>query len=89
MRLTPHWESIQRPLIAIATGTGIAPVRALIQDREVYRGRAEVGPVLLFFGCRNEHADFHFRHEWQTYEGLKVIPAFSRDPSPRTRTPSI
>ena len=82
--LNPNWDTISRPIIAIATGTGIAPIRAVIQDRDVYRDEedapAEPGPVLLFFGCRNEHADFHFRHEWAAAPNMTVIPAFSRDP---------
>ena len=82
--LNPNWETISRPVIAIATGTGIAPIRAVLQDRDVYRDEAdapvEVGPVLLFFGCRNEHADFHFQHEWAAAPDMTVIPAFSRDP---------
>jgi sulfite reductase alpha subunit-like flavoprotein len=66
-----------RPLIAIATGTGVAPVRSLIHDRSQSSPRAE---TLLFFGCRNKSADYHFHEEWATTEDLTVIPAFSRDP---------
>jgi sulfite reductase alpha subunit-like flavoprotein len=73
-----------RPLIAIATGTGIAPIRALIQERAIYR---HPGDTLLFFGCRNRSADFYFEHEWKLYPNMTVYPAFSRDrivPDPRT-----
>ncbi|KAH8894078.1 riboflavin synthase domain-like protein [Thozetella sp. PMI_491] len=73
-------ENIERPVIAIATGTGIAPIRALIQDREQWRNKARVGPVLLFFGCRSKDADYHFGDEWAEYPDLHVLPAFSRDP---------
>ncbi|CAK7200252.1 NAPDH-dependent diflavin reductase [Sporothrix eucalyptigena] len=68
-----------RPLIAIATGTGVAPVRSLIHDRTQNSPRAE---TLMFFGCRNKSADFHFHEEWEKTESLTVIPAFSRDPKP-------
>lgn len=68
----------RRPLVAIATGTGIAPIMSLIEERQRWAGG--VGPVLLFFGCRNKDADFHFKNEFQRFEFLEVIPAFSRDP---------
>ncbi|SPQ20084.1 fc319fa7-e8b6-402d-a3e9-d6c20f5c9db6 [Thermothielavioides terrestris] len=74
----------RRPLIAIATGTGIAPIRAVIQERAQHRG---AGDTLLFFGCRNRSADFYFEREWPLYPNLIVYPAFSRDnivPDPRT-----
>lgn len=68
----------RRPLIAIATGTGIAPVRSLIWERQMYRA---IGPQLLFFGCRNRKADFYFENEWEELgDTITVIPAFSRDP---------
>ncbi|KAK3944765.1 hypothetical protein QBC46DRAFT_251137 [Diplogelasinospora grovesii] len=67
----------QRPLIAVATGTGIAPIRALIQDRSAF---ADQGPTLLFFGCRNRRADFYFHDEWDMRGNIEVHAAFSRDP---------
>lgn len=68
----------RRPLIAIATGTGIAPVRSLIWERQMYRA---LGPQLLFFGCRNRKADYYYENEWEDLgEVITVIPAFSRDP---------
>lgn len=69
---TPH------PLIAVATGTGIAPIRALIQSRAT---TTTAGPTKLFFGCRSRHADFFFADEWRTHPDLDVYPAFSRDAS--------
>lgn len=84
-----------RPLIAVATGTGIAPIRALLSDR---RRAGITAPALVFFGCRNEHADFFFENERQRGEtphvsddywgdNVKVIPAFSRDENPRQVDP--
>lgn len=67
----------RRPVIAVATGTGIAPIRAFIQDRELY---TDSSSVLLFYGCRNERADFHFHEEWEENDKVTVFPAFSRDP---------
>ncbi|EGO59010.1 hypothetical protein NEUTE1DRAFT_120894 [Neurospora tetrasperma FGSC 2508] len=68
-----------RPLIGVATGTGIAPFRALLQDRCLVQDQQKLGPTLLFFGCRNAAADFHFQEEWGTVPNLTVYPAFSRD----------
>lgn len=79
----------RRPLIAIATGTGVAPIRAVIQERDCYSG---AGDTMLFFGSRNRSADFHFAHEWRSYPNLRVFPAFSRDgiePDPKTTVTTI
>ncbi|KAK2589770.1 NAPDH-dependent diflavin reductase [Conoideocrella luteorostrata] len=75
----------RRPLIAFATGTGIAPVRSLIQERLTYASQGDVNspaPTLLFFGNRNKDADYFFSDEWQCLvkeESLSIFTAFSRD----------
>jgi sulfite reductase alpha subunit-like flavoprotein len=71
----------KRPVIAVATGTGIAPIKHLMEDRYDRTTAASMGETVLFFGCRNEHADFHYRDVWTSLGGLEVIPAFSRDPA--------
>ncbi|PHH70969.1 hypothetical protein CDD82_6816 [Ophiocordyceps australis] len=55
-------DNARRPLVAMATGTGVAPVRSLLHERATY---AHAAPALLFFGCRNRTADFFFAHEWR------------------------
>ncbi|KAI0840770.1 riboflavin synthase domain-like protein [Hypoxylon sp. FL0890] len=65
----------QRPLLAIAPGTGIAPIRAHLWDR---RDEPQAGEAMLFFGGRNKNADFYFKNEWEKF-GVKVFTAFSRD----------
>ncbi|KAL2173842.1 uncharacterized protein P884DRAFT_86842 [Thermothelomyces heterothallicus CBS 202.75] len=82
--LVPNLAAAKRPLIAIGTGTGVAPIRAVIQERGCFDG---AGDTLLFFGCRNRDADYHFAREWSSYPNVKVYPAFSRDkiePDPKT-----
>lgn len=64
--------------MAIATGTGIAPIRSVIQERYSYT--PDTGHTLLFFGCRSQNADYYFKDEWEYYDELQVITAFSRDP---------
>ncbi|KAI1142413.1 riboflavin synthase domain-like protein [Hypoxylon sp. FL0543] len=65
----------RRPLLAIAPGTGVAPIRAHLWDR---REEPQAGEAILFFGGRNQNADFYFKNEWEKL-GIKVITAFSRD----------
>jgi sulfite reductase alpha subunit-like flavoprotein len=83
----PHQlEHAFRPLIAVATGTGIAPIRALIQERDchheeqLHRASVPLPKTMLFFGCRGT-ADYHFWDEWANMlSPVVVIPAFSREP---------
>ena len=72
-------DNVQRPLVAIATGTGIAPIRSLIYERLTHPNPA---PMLLFFGNRNRKADYFFEDEWERLAStgaLSVMTAFSRD----------
>ncbi|KAI1329717.1 riboflavin synthase domain-like protein [Xylariaceae sp. FL0255] len=70
-----------RDLLVIATGTGIAPMRSLILQREAERmqeNHESGGRTVIFFGGRNRSADFYFEKEWIDLE-IQVITAFSRD----------
>jgi sulfite reductase (NADPH) flavoprotein alpha-component len=68
------------PIIMIGAGTGIAPYRAFMQEREA---RDSSGPSWLFFGERNFRTDFLYQTEWQTLikDGIltRMDVAFSRD----------
>lgn len=74
------------PLLCIATGTGVAPIRNVLRQ---VAGLSAQGwkdvPVVLVFGCRRETEDYLYREEWATLKEtgalptLRVIPAFSRD----------
>jgi sulfite reductase (NADPH) flavoprotein alpha-component len=68
------------PVIMIGPGTGIAPFRAFMQEREA--SEAE-GDNWLFFGDQTFTQDFLYQTEWQGYlkSGLltKIDLAFSRD----------
>ncbi|KAI0457497.1 riboflavin synthase domain-like protein [Xylaria acuta] len=63
------------PLLAIAAGTGIAPIRSLLHCREASDVEQE---SVLFYGGRNSAADFLFEEEWEE-AAVDVITAFSRD----------
>ena len=68
------------PIIMVGPGTGIAPFRAFMQEREATEAS---GKNWLFFGNPNFTQDFLYQVEWQRYikEGLlsKISLAFSRD----------
>ena len=72
------------PVVMIAAGSGIAPMRGFIQERALQKesGR-DVGKMLLFFGCRSPEEDYLYSktdiEEWIQSGLLEVRPAFSRD----------
>jgi sulfite reductase (NADPH) flavoprotein alpha-component len=68
------------PVIMIGPGTGIAPFRSFVQERD---NRDAEGKNWLFFGDRTFTQDFLYQVEWQKYlkSGLvtQLDVAFSRD----------
>jgi sulfite reductase alpha subunit-like flavoprotein len=77
------------PLILIAPGTGIAPLRSFLQERAIKRQEnpRTIAPSILFFGCRDRSKDYYFQNEWNSMvsSGVleKVIVAASREGTPR------
>ncbi len=68
----------------VGPGTGIAPMRAFLQERRFQREQETVvGKSVLYFGCRNSNEDFIYREELQGYQAdgtLDVLyTAFSRE----------
>ncbi|RUP44885.1 hypothetical protein BC936DRAFT_148898 [Jimgerdemannia flammicorona] len=66
------------PLIMIGPGTGVAPMRGILESR-IHEGATD---NVLFFGCRYRDKDYLYADEWaaRTAEGcLTVFTAFSRD----------
>jgi len=68
------------PMIMIGAGTGVAPYRAFLQEREA---RGAGGRSWLFFGERHFRTDFLYQTEWQGWlkDGTlsRMDVAFSRD----------
>ncbi|KAF0096237.1 MAG: cysJ [Puniceicoccaceae bacterium 5H] len=68
------------PIIMVGPGTGIAPFRSFVEDREATGAR---GRNWLFFGDQRFLYDFYYQTEWQDYlkSGIltKMDVAFSRD----------
>lgn len=73
------------PIIMIGAGTGVAPYRAFLQEREA---RDAGGKSWLFFGDRNFRTDFLYQTEWQGWlkDGTlsRMDVAFSRDGAEKT-----
>jgi sulfite reductase (NADPH) flavoprotein alpha-component len=68
------------PIVMIGPGTGVAPFRAFLEEREETGAR---GRTWLFFGDRRFRTDFLYQTDWQRWlkEGVltRMDVAFSRD----------
>ncbi len=82
VQANPHFRlpADDAPIIMIGAGTGVAPYRAFLQEREA---SGVSGRSWLFFGERNFHTDFLYQTEWQGWlkDGVlgRLNVAFSRD----------
>ncbi|XP_037026128.1 NADPH--cytochrome P450 reductase isoform X2 [Bradysia coprophila] len=74
---------VETPVIMIGPGTGLAPFRGFIQERDLSRkDNQSVGDTILYFGCRKKAEDFIYGEELEDYvkKGtLNLRVAFSRD----------
>ncbi len=75
-------ESGDAPVIMIGPGTGIAPFRAFLEQRQAF---GEKGPMWLFFGEQRRVSDFLYEEQFNgmVKDGTlaKLDTAFSRDTS--------
>jgi len=73
-------ENPEAPIIMVGPGTGIAPFRSFMQEREE---KGAEGKSWLFFGDQHFVTDFLYQTEWQKLikDGIltKMDVAFSRD----------
>ena len=73
-------ENPETPIIMIGPGTGIAPFRSFLEEREEIGAE---GKSWLFFGDQHYVTDFLYQIEWQRWlkDGVltKMDVAFSRD----------
>ena len=89
-------SDITTPVIMIGPGTGIAPMRAILQDRKHQYEEATQSSKngggggdmhnVLYFGCKKEELDYIYRDELEGYKNEGILKdlhvAFSRkDPS--------
>lgn len=74
---------VETPVIMIGPGTGLAPFRGFIQERDLSRkDNQSVGDTILYFGCRKKAEDFIYGEELEEYVNkgtLNLRVAFSRD----------
>ncbi|MFD0677261.1 MULTISPECIES: assimilatory sulfite reductase (NADPH) flavoprotein subunit [unclassified Paenibacillus] len=73
-------ESADTPIIMIGPGTGVAPFRAFLGEREE---TGAAGKTWLFYGDQHFSTDFLYQTEWQRWLKQGVLTrmdvAFSRD----------
>ncbi|MGJ3242342.1 MAG: assimilatory sulfite reductase (NADPH) flavoprotein subunit [Opitutales bacterium] len=73
-------EDGDTPIIMIGPGTGIAPFRAFVEERDALGSK---GKNWLFFGDQHLQTDFLYQTEWQNYLKSGILTrmdvAFSRD----------
>jgi len=78
-------EDPSNPIIMVGPGTGIAPMRALLQERSYQRNtlKKNVGDSILYFGCKNRNQDYIYADELESFvkEGTlsSLYLAFSRE----------
>jgi NAD(P)H-flavin reductase len=72
-------EDTDRDLLFVATGTGIAPIRGMIQD--IYERGEHDRPIHVFYGCRHR-ADLIFHEELEalaaTHPALHYYPTLTQ-----------
>lgn len=68
------------PIIMVGPGTGVAPFRAFLQERQAIGAR---GKTWLFFGSQRQKSDFFYRSDFEKFiaDGVltRLDTAFSRD----------
>ena len=68
------------PIILVGPGTGVAPFRAFLQERQARRAK---GGAWLFFGDQRRNFDFIYEEEWDAFVKSEILTrlttAFSRD----------
>ncbi len=75
-----NYDALDKPIIMVGPGTGLAPFRAFMEEREEL---GATGLSWLFFGECHMFTDFYYQTEWQTRLSSgslsKMDVAFSRD----------
>lgn len=74
------------PIIMICAGTGLAPMRAFMQERAAIakaQPNLNMGTALLYFGCRDPEKDYICAAQLEAWEAAGLVtlrPCFSHHP---------
>ena len=80
-------KDASKPILMIGPGTGIAPMRALLQERAYLRDvkKQVLGDNVLYFGCKKASLDYLYEDEMAKFQedGVlnKLYVAYSREQS--------
>jgi len=66
-------EDPSLPLIMIGPGTGIAPFRAFLQERQALGAK---GKNWLFFGAQREKCDYAYKEDWEHFTRDRILTRF-------------
>src|SRR4029078_10945710 len=73
-------EDPNTPLLMVGPGTGVAPFRAFLQERQALGAK---GKNWLFFGAQREKCDYSYEEDWESFSKAGILPrldcAWSRD----------
>ncbi|CEH13447.1 NADP-dependent flavoprotein reductase [Ceraceosorus bombacis] len=64
-------QSPQTPVVFVGPGTGVAPIRALVQQRvrSLPARNSDPNNTLVFLGCRHSQRDWLFGDDWKKLAG--------------------
>jgi len=67
-------EDDTTPMVMVGLGTGIAPVRSFVQDKLYKKNKGiDVGPMVIFYGCRREKEELFYKDEWAMFKEKGVL----------------
>ena len=79
-------KSPSTPILLIGPGTGVAPMRAFLQERAYQQQtKKTLGTAILYFGCKRPELDYIYQDELAAWQSSGVLThlrvAFSRQQS--------
>jgi sulfite reductase alpha subunit-like flavoprotein len=82
--MDPSLHRFKVPVLCVGAGTGVAPMRSLILERNAVAAKARMAATggdpsietassnpndnILVFGCRSRSADYYYKDEWDTLQ---------------------